>query len=55
MITLLLLFTILAVIVIFSALVVFATGAVGIVLFGDLIVAVIVIVWLIKKIIRKKK
>ena len=54
MITLLLLFTILAVIVVLSALVVFATGAVGIVLFGDLIVAVIVIVWLIKKIVGKK-
>ena len=55
MITLLLLFTILAVILVLSALIVLATGAIGIVLFGDLIVAVIVIVWLIKKIVRKKK
>lgn len=55
MITLLLLFMILAVIMILSVLVILATGAIGIVLFGDLIVAVIVIVWLIKKIVRKKK
>lgn len=55
MITLLVLLTILTIVVIFSALVVFATGAVGIVLFGDLIVAIIIIVWFIKRIILKKK
>lgn len=55
MITLLVLLTVIAVLVVLSALVVLATGAIGLVLFGDLIVAIIIIVWFVKRIIRKKK
>ena len=53
------LFTILALtlilLVIFTIAAVAATGAVGIVLFGDVIVCIIFIVWIIKKMISKKK
>lgn len=53
------LFTILALtlilLVIFTIVTVAATGAVGIVLFGDVIVCIIFIVWIIKKIVCKKK
>ena len=52
------LFTILALtlilLVIFTIVAVAATGAVGIVLFGDVIVCIIFIVWIIKKICKKK-
>ena len=41
--------------VIFTMVAVAATGAVGIVLFGDVIVCIIFIVWIIKKIVGKKK
>ena len=41
--------------VIFTIVAVAATGAVGIVLFGDVIVCIIFIVWIIKKMISKKK
>ena len=53
------LFTILALtlilLLVFTIAAVAATGAVGIVLFGDVIVCIIFIVWIIKKMISKKK
>lgn len=53
------LFTILALtlilLVIFTIVTVAATGAVGIVLFGDVIVCIVLIVWIIKKMVCKKK
>lgn len=40
--------------VIFTIVAVAATGAVGIILFGDVIVCIIFLVWIIKKICKKK-
>lgn len=52
------LFTILALIVIFLAVVAIAVlsigGTIGIILFGDIIVCIAVVVWLIKKFVFKK-
>lgn len=45
----------LAILTVFTVVVVAATGAVGIVLFGDVIVCIILIVWIMKKIFRKRK
>lgn len=40
---------------VFTIVVIGATGAVGIVLFGDVIVCIFLLVWLFKKIFKKKK
>ena len=45
----------LAILTVFTVVVVAATGAVGIVLFGDVIVCIVLIVWIMKKIFRKRK
>lgn len=45
----------LALLTVLTVLVVSATGAVGVILFGDVIVCIVLIVWLIKKIFRKRK
>lgn len=41
--------------VVFTILIVSATGAVGIVLFSDVIVCVLVMAWIIKHLIKRKK
>ena len=51
-ITLLLMLALLTVI---TVVMIAATGAVGIVLFGDVIVCIFILVWLIKKLFRKRK
>ena len=45
----------LALLAVITVVVVSATGAVGIVLFGDVIVCIWLIVWFIKKLLRKRK
>lgn len=55
MLLFLILLLMLALLTIFTVLIISLTGAVGIVLFGDVIVAILIIVWIMKKIICKKK
>ncbi len=45
----------LVVLTVFTVAVISVTGAVGVVLFGDIIVCIWLILWFIKRIIRKKK
>lgn len=40
---------------VFAVVVVGATGAVGLVLFGDVFVCIFILVWFIKRIVKKKK
>lgn len=44
-----------ALLTLFTIAVIGATGAVGIVLFGDVIVCVLILVWFVKRLIRRKK
>ena len=44
-----------ALLTVFTVVVIGATGAVGIVLFGDVIVCIALLVWLFKKIFKRKK
>ena len=44
-----------ALLTVFTVVVIGATGAVGIVLFGDVIVCIALLVWLFKKILKRKK
>ena len=46
---------IIAMLTVITVLVVSVTGAVGIVLFGDVIVCIFLIVWFMKKLTKKKK
>lgn len=46
---------IIAMLTVITVLVVSVTGAAGIVLFGDVIVCIFLIVWLMKKLTKKKK
>ena len=55
MILFMILCTMLILLTMLSILVIGATGAVGIVLFGDVIVCIILIVWIIKKMIKRKR
>lgn len=55
MILFMILCTMLVLLTMLSILVIGATGAVGIVLFGDVIVCIILIVWIIKKMINRKR
>lgn len=45
----------LALLTVMTVVIVSVTGAVGVVLFGDVIVCIVLIVWLIKRIIKKKR
>lgn len=49
------LFITLVILAVFTVLTVSALGATGIVLFGDVIVCAIVIIWLMKKLFKRKK
>ena len=55
MILFLILCTMIVLLTMLSILVIGATGAVGIVLFGDVIVCIVLIVWVIKKMISRKR
>ena len=55
MILFMILLLMLALLTVSTVVVVSATGAVGIVLFGDVIVCIWLIVWFIKKLLRKRK
>lgn len=54
MLLFLILLFILAILITFTVLIVSATGAVGVIVFGDVIVCIFLIVWLLK-LIRKKR
>lgn len=45
----------LVMLVVFTVLIVSATGAVGIILFGDVIVCILVMAWVIKHLFKRKK
>ena len=55
MILFLILALMLVILTVFTVVIVSVTGAVGIVLFGDIIVCIMMIIWIIKRILRKKK
>ena len=55
MILFMILCTMVVLLTMLSILVIGATGAVGIVLFGDVIVCIILIVWIIKKMINRRR
>ena len=55
MILFMILCTMVVLLTLLSILVIGATGAVGIVLFGDVIVCIILIVWIIKKMIKRRR
>ena len=55
MILFLILCTMIVLLTMLSILVIGATGAVGIVLFGDVLVCIVLIVWVIKKMISRKR
>lgn len=54
MILLLILVLMLALLVGVSVAVISVTGAIGVILFGDVIVCIVLIVWFIKKILKRK-
>ena len=55
MLLLTILLIIVAILSILTVLVIGAVGAAGIVIFGDVIVCILVLVWIIKRIIKKRK
>ena len=55
MILFLILALMLVILTVFTVVIVSVTGAVGVVLFGDIIVCIMMIIWIIKRILRKKK
>lgn len=55
MILFLILLITLAILTVITVLAISITGAVGVILFGDVIVCILVIIWILKKLLKRKK